>query len=654
MSSNIQNVSYAFLQTYYQRMKEDPTKLASLYGKTAELTHLNYQNVDLATPLVSGGLTTVKLTGKDNISRFFTRNEEKVRDLKVRLDSCDFQTTGFTHKGILIITTGEMFWTGYPVQKFCQTFILTPAGLNTDVYDVSNDVIRFITPDVAPVVEKDAAAEVSSKQTTKPKKSASEEKPSKSSKSSTPKEKSHKEHTPKTETPKEHTPKTHTPHEGPPKDHTPKERTPKDESAAKEVTETPVTVAEPARKEPKKASKSKKESTKEATKEAAEPASNEASVTPAAEKINEVAVDTKAESAPSAPKAKETTPVTKADASAATETATAEVSEKVASPAEPVKKTTPSPADPVKKTVSSSEPAKKATASPATSPAEPVKSASPAPAVKETPAVTATPAPVETPATATTAAAATTPAPAPTPVKMSWASKVSQNDGVNKESKKIYIPREDVMTTTSTTPMSRNDSNRGNNRKNARNTANNTATATNTNEEERRHANNKTKKRNANNNNNNNNGNGLANRNGYYPVFLNGTDVVNKDELKTQIIKEFGPVMKMSRGDNFVVIDFQLESSQREALEKKKVSVGGVELVLERKTYKRNAARDAAQGAAGKSSMAPGASASGHWESTGGDQNGFVSAQKGHRRHHANSNASSNANVNANREKRGN
>ena len=234
---------------------------------------------------------------------------------------------------------------------------------------------------------------------------------------------------------------------------------------------------------------------------------------------------------------------------------------------------------------------------------------------------------------------------------MSWASKVSQNDGVNKESKKIYIPREDVMTTTSTTPMARNDSNRGNNRKNARNTT----TATNTNEEERRHANIKTKKRNANNNNNNNNGgNGLANRNGYYPVFLNGTDVVNKDELKTQIIKEFGPVMKMSRGDNFVVIDFQLESSQREALEKKKVSVGGVELVLERKTYKRNAARDAAQGAAGKSSMAPGASASGHWESTGGDQNGFVSAQKGHRRHHASSNASSNSSVNAGREKRGN
>ena len=466
--SNIQTVSYGFLQTYYQRMNEDPTKLSNLYGKTAELTHLNYQHIDLSVPLAHGAATTVKLTGKENINKFFTRNEEKVRNLKVKLDSCDFQTTGFSHKGILIITTGEMFWTGYPVQRFCQTFILSPTGLSPDIYDISNDVIRFIAPDVMPIVEKDVPVEVAAKQTTKAKKVSSEERSS--SKKSSSKEKSHKEHTPKSDTSKEHTPK-----EEPVKERTPKEHTPKEVTSAKSTDEAAVPPAEPARKEPKKSSKSKKESvTKETTKTAA--------AAPAVVEKTEVAdVVVPEVKTTSVSEAKQETNAEKTETPAPTEQDNTDIvtppvvekSEKSEKPEKSEKsEKSGKPETPEKS--EQNEKAEKTT----TYPVESEKATSTV--TSETESATAA---VETPVSTSVAIATeSAPTPAPAPVKMSWASKISLNDGVNKESKKIYIPREEVMTTTSTAPLARSESNR--NHKNARNNANggaNTNTNVNTN-----------------------------------------------------------------------------------------------------------------------------------------------------------------------------
>lgn len=141
MGATVQDIVQAFLQTYYQRMSKDPSKVSCLYSITAELTHINYQvgfNFD------GDALPTIKLTGKENISKFFTRNNKKVSDLKVKIDSCDFQTTGSSHGSILILTTGEMFWTGTAAYRFCQTIILAPNANNKDAFDVTNDVIRFI------------------------------------------------------------------------------------------------------------------------------------------------------------------------------------------------------------------------------------------------------------------------------------------------------------------------------------------------------------------------------------------------------------------------------------------------------------------------------------------------------------------------------
>lgn len=150
MAVAVQDIVHAFLQTYYQRMKKDPSKVSCLYSTTAELTHINYQ-VDF--DCEQDVLSTIKLTGKDNISRFFTRNNKKVSDLKAKIDTCDFQTVGASHSSILILTTGELFWTGTPAYRFCQSIVLQPNADNKDAFDVTNDVIRFIPDNLSPYVK---------------------------------------------------------------------------------------------------------------------------------------------------------------------------------------------------------------------------------------------------------------------------------------------------------------------------------------------------------------------------------------------------------------------------------------------------------------------------------------------------------------------
>ncbi|SCU77297.1 LAMI_0A00584g1_1 [Lachancea mirantina] len=140
MTTNAREITYAFLNTYYQRMNADPLKIHHLYSATAELTHINYQcefddNLEV--------MPTIKITGKENISKFYARYAKKVKTLRVKIDSCDFQFTGANNTSILILTLGEMFWLGTPSYKFCQTFVLVPTATNPKIFDVCNDMIYF-------------------------------------------------------------------------------------------------------------------------------------------------------------------------------------------------------------------------------------------------------------------------------------------------------------------------------------------------------------------------------------------------------------------------------------------------------------------------------------------------------------------------------
>ncbi|EDO18737.1 hypothetical protein Kpol_1028p9 [Vanderwaltozyma polyspora DSM 70294] len=141
MTATVVEIGHLFLKTYYERMSKDPSKVSALYSNTAELTHINYQ-LDFKEDLIT--VPTVKITGKENISKFFTRNNKKVCDLKVKIDSCDIQSTGVSRSGVIILTTGELFWTGTPTYRFCQTFVLERIENNANALDIVNDIIRFI------------------------------------------------------------------------------------------------------------------------------------------------------------------------------------------------------------------------------------------------------------------------------------------------------------------------------------------------------------------------------------------------------------------------------------------------------------------------------------------------------------------------------
>lgn len=138
---NLQDIGYAFLKTYYQRMHNDPSKLHHLYSNTAELIHVNYQ---VEFDNMSDTLPTVRLIGKDNISKFYTRNSKIVQDIKVKIDSCDFQPTGPNNNNILILALGEVCWAQTVSYRFCQTFILNSISNDNKMFDVTNDIIRFI------------------------------------------------------------------------------------------------------------------------------------------------------------------------------------------------------------------------------------------------------------------------------------------------------------------------------------------------------------------------------------------------------------------------------------------------------------------------------------------------------------------------------
>ncbi|SCU92754.1 LAFA_0F12640g1_1 [Lachancea sp. 'fantastica'] len=137
----VPEIGYAFLKTYYQRMYQDPTKLHHLYSTTAECTHVNYQN---EWDMNEEQLPTIKLIGKENISKFYTRHTKKVRSIQVKVDGCDFQSAGANSSSILILAVGEMCWSETPAFRFCQTFLLTPVPSNPKIYDLTNDILRFI------------------------------------------------------------------------------------------------------------------------------------------------------------------------------------------------------------------------------------------------------------------------------------------------------------------------------------------------------------------------------------------------------------------------------------------------------------------------------------------------------------------------------
>ncbi|CCD27469.1 Bre5p NDAI_0K02780 [Naumovozyma dairenensis CBS 421] len=151
----IQEVVYTFVQTYYDRMQNDPIRMSSLYSTTAEFTHINYNaHLDPNDTKADNDLIlpTIKLIGRENVYKFYKRHKEKISNINFKLNSVDFQSTN--NNNILIMTYGELFWKNNndndigPTFKFVQTFILNSLNSYYTKFDIVNDFIKFIPDDL--------------------------------------------------------------------------------------------------------------------------------------------------------------------------------------------------------------------------------------------------------------------------------------------------------------------------------------------------------------------------------------------------------------------------------------------------------------------------------------------------------------------------
>ena len=489
MGVTVQDICFAFLQNYYERMRTDPSKLAYFYASTAELTHTNYQSK--STNEKDDVLPTVKVTGRENINKFFSRNDAKVRSLKLKLDTIDFQYTGHLHKSILIMATGEMFWTGTPVYKFCQTFILLPSS-NGSTFDITNDIIRFIPNSFKPYVLTDASLSQSNEENSV---SAVEEDKIRHE-SGVEKEKE-KEKSPEISKPKA-------------KKETVKDTTAPTESSTQEkpIVDHSQPRAIPVTKESKIHTETVPSSTKGNHKQDEVSTEELGNVT----KLNEKSLKAEKKAAP-----------------IKTKEGSVEAINAVNNSSLPNGKEV-SDENPVPGGVKEAETEIK--------PIEPQVSDA-----KESGNNASTP--------------SSSPEPVANPPKMTWASKLmnENSDRISKNNTTVEYIRPETLPKK---PTERKFE-MGNRRDNAS-------------------ANSKTKKKPV---------FSTVNKDGFYPIYIRGTNGLREEKLRSALEKEFGKVMRITAADNFAVVDFETQKSQIDALEKKKKSIDGIEVCLERKTVKK-------------------------------------------------------------------
>lgn len=146
----VQEIGYSFLRQYYTRLHDDPKTLHHLYAEKANVKCINF-------PFLKDDQThflpqTTKITGKANLADFYNQHETKIKELRLRIDTHEVQSTGADDSGVFIMAMGEMCWKQSPSYRFVQTFILKYVTKN--VFDVTNDLIKFIPDDIVPKVKR--------------------------------------------------------------------------------------------------------------------------------------------------------------------------------------------------------------------------------------------------------------------------------------------------------------------------------------------------------------------------------------------------------------------------------------------------------------------------------------------------------------------
>lgn len=73
----------------------------------------------------------------------------------------------------------------------------------------------------------------------------------------------------------------------------------------------------------------------------------------------------------------------------------------------------------------------------------------------------------------------------------------------------------------------------------------------------------------------------------YYSVHVNNMENIPEDVIKETLEKEFGTIMKITTGENYLVVDFEKAIDQTACLGKGKLTINGVDITFEKKYNQR-------------------------------------------------------------------
>lgn len=137
---SINEIGWLFVKNYYHTYTSGIDKLFAYYDKNASLLHDEFP----AEPVDDKAETTKKVhlaDGTDAIKKHFAQQSVSADEKnKIVIERADFQHS--VGKSILIVVCGSWKRGSSSLWQFVQTFVLKP--VDTKLYDVSNDVLRFI------------------------------------------------------------------------------------------------------------------------------------------------------------------------------------------------------------------------------------------------------------------------------------------------------------------------------------------------------------------------------------------------------------------------------------------------------------------------------------------------------------------------------
>lgn len=136
------NLGWSFIQTYYNIFSTKPSETYKLYSPNALVSHDDLNKFLLSEVPEHEDIVA---NGTDEIKAKIFASHSPENPVKVMVSQADMQTLNIAKdcKTIMIVVMGEVAKGDSAAFGFVQTFIINPSAKNSNVYDITNDILRF-------------------------------------------------------------------------------------------------------------------------------------------------------------------------------------------------------------------------------------------------------------------------------------------------------------------------------------------------------------------------------------------------------------------------------------------------------------------------------------------------------------------------------